>query len=173
MATTGPATRPPFTSADLAHLPDDGNRYEVLDGRLLVTPAPVPRHQHVVMSIATAFSTAGAFVLPAPVDIVLDDATTLQPDVCVWHRRPDLDARPLRRPDLVVEVGSPYTWRRDLTSKADRYAAEGIEEYWFVDVRDDRLRRHGLVSGRYEVEEGDRLRSLLLDVELSLDELTA
>lgn len=169
-------TRRPFTLADRERFPDDGNRYELLDGDVLVTPAPASRHQHVLQAVGRLFEDVGAYVLQAPVDIVLAQDTVLQPDVCVWSEPFDHD-QPVPIPDLVVEVSSPSTWRRDLSLKRDRYAAEGIREYWFVDMQERRILVHHLTEGTtsYEVTthaEEDPATSHLFDLTTTLSDVT-
>lgn len=155
-----------FTRADLAWFPDDGNRYELLGGHVLVTPAPVPRHQLAVVRLCRAFEDAGCYALPAPVDVVFSDTTVLEPDVCVWLEPFDVRAAPPTPvPDIVVEVSSPSTRRRDLGMKRDRYAAEGIREYWFVDLEQERVLVHHLRDdGTWSVEDGDPATSSTVDL---------
>jgi Uma2 family endonuclease len=126
----------PLTYDDLQQLPDDGRRYELLDGTLTVTPAPAVPHQVVVASLYRVLHAArpsGVAVLPAPVDFVPEPTTVLQPDVVVFAAgeagAPRLTAAPL----LVVEVISPGTRRRDLGSKLLAYARSGVPCYWVVD----------------------------------------
>ena len=123
-------------------LPDDGNRYEVVDGELLVTPAPTFNHQEAVgtLYIALARYLAGTAIgraVMSPADIELDPATLVQPDVfvvpLVHGRRPKrwTDIRSLL---LAAEVLSPSTARADRTVKRLRYQRAGVPEYWIVDV---------------------------------------
>lgn len=75
-----------FTAADLEAMPDDGNRYEIVDGALIVTPAPAPRHQVVVGNLHLALRAAcppDRRVLFAPLDVKLSEITVLQPDLLV------------------------------------------------------------------------------------------
>lgn len=125
-----------YTRADLDTMPDDGHRYEIVDGTLVVTPAPSPRHQVVVVNLVLALSPACADelrVLTAPLDVALATDTVLQPDVLV-ARRSDLTERDLpTAPVLAIEVLSPSTRRVDLTLKRSRYEAAGCPSYWVVD----------------------------------------
>jgi Uma2 family endonuclease len=117
-------------------MPNDGHRYELLDGTLLVSPAPVPIHQTIVLRVARALEDAQPTDLQtfvAPLDVVLADDTVLQPDVLV-ARRADLTDRNLSAaPVLAVEVISPSTQRIDRFLKHSRYAAAGVEHYWIID----------------------------------------
>ena len=121
---------------DLASTPEDGLRYEVVEGALVVDPSPRLRHQEVVGDVYTALRAAAPphlLVLPGPVDVVLPDGDVLVPDVLVV-RRDDLPARAaLRPPALVVEVLSPSRRFHDLVTKREMYARCGVPHYWVVD----------------------------------------
>jgi len=126
-----------LTRADLDDLPDDGHRYELLDGSLLVTPAPRPAHQVAAFELAKLLdgATAGSALLTmtAPLEVAFSDVTVLQPDVLVVRRK-DLDERGVAgTPVLVVEVLSPSTRRFDLGSKRSAYESAGVGHYWVVD----------------------------------------
>lgn len=126
----------PLTADDLAVLPDDGHRYELVDGTLIVTPAPSWRHQRAVVRLVTALVSAAADdleVLTAPFDVRLAADTVLQPDVLVC-RLGDLTQRDLRAaPVLAIEVLSPSTRLVDLSLKRARYEAAACPAYWVVD----------------------------------------
>ncbi len=151
--TTLPWSRP-LTIADLETMPDDGHRYELLDGTLLVTPAPSLSHQTVVPRIWRSLEDARPAdlrVLVAPFDVVLADDTVLQPDVLV-ARQGDLTERNLpAAPVLAVEVLSPSTQRIDRFLKHSRYAAAGVEHYWIIDPDEPSLTAYRLrPDGSYE-----------------------
>lgn len=126
----------PFVRADLAQMPDDGHRYELVDGILLVSPAPTPHHQRVVAAIYRqlfAGCPPELEVLFAPLDVIISDDTVLQPDLLV-ARRADFTERELPKvPLLAVEVLSPSTRRVDLMLKFSRLEAAGCPSYWVVD----------------------------------------
>ena len=127
----------PLTIADLDSMPEDGHRYELVDGTLLVTPAPNTRHQSCVAQLLAILVGAAAGsdveVLPAPYDWVVGPGTLFQPDVLV-ARRADLGPKRLERPPLlVIEVLSPSTRRIDLATKRMAYADAGVAAYWLVD----------------------------------------
>ena len=152
-----------WTSADLERLPDDGNRYEVLDGQLLVTPAPARRHQRTVRGLFRALDEwaqpSGAEVLFAPVDVVFSEKTTLEPDLVVYmaDRTPPPEQKKYSTPpDLAVEVVSPTTRQRDLMGKREAYERFGVPTYWVVDPDQDRaLVWHFATSTDPEVVEAD------------------
>jgi Uma2 family endonuclease len=124
-----------LTVDDLTGVPDDGHRYELVDGALIVTPAPDGRHQIAVIGLLHAFEAAASDdlrVLVAPYEWRLGDNTALQPDVLVCTRD-DVGAYHVVPPLVVAEVLSPSTRAFDLSVKRDRYEAAGVEAYWVVD----------------------------------------
>ena len=129
----------PYRADDYFQLPDEP-RCELVYGRLLVTPAPsAKRHQRVVMRLVASLlpraDAAGAELLVSPVDVVLAEHSVVQPDL-VWiaaERRHLVGDCIKGAPDLVVEVLSPGTARRDLGEKLRLYAEAGVAEYWIVD----------------------------------------
>ncbi|MDN5798338.1 MAG: Uma2 family endonuclease [Intrasporangium sp.] len=126
----------PLVRADLEAMPDDGHRYELIDGVLIVTPAPALEHQRVVGRLHLLLSAAtapGIEVILAPFAVALADDTELQPDLIV-ARTADFTPRELPGPPLLaIEVLSPSTRRIDLTLKRDRLEAAGCPAYWCVD----------------------------------------
>ena len=155
-----PMIRLAMTYADLAHMPDDGKRYELLEGVLTVSPSPNRKHQWVVWNLVTFFTRVKvarygeAYV--APFDVILDMHNVVQPDV-LFIRTDRLsivtENNVQGAPDLVVEVLSPTTRDRDLTAKAHMYAQFGITEYWIVDPDDGTLRVYQLTDTGYVMEE--------------------
>jgi Uma2 family endonuclease len=126
----------PFTVDDLEGFPDDGNRYELIDGMLYVSPAPVPRHQVVLTELLVglhAVCPSELLVLVAPLDVQPDEVTSLQPDVLV-ARLADFGVKNLpTAPLLAVEVLSPSTRLYDLNTKRFAYEKVGVASYWIVD----------------------------------------
>lgn len=161
MATAEPTTRrwPPrvqgeWTTDDLVDSPDDGQRYEVLDGILLVTPAPRPRHQRALLRLATrlqATCPADHEVFVAPLDWQPDRRTSLQPDILVVRHDLIGERGVGGVPTLVVEILSPSTARIDRTAKLSRYADAGIPQYWIVDPDVPAITVHDLADGSYGV----------------------
>jgi len=123
-------------------LPDDGKRYEVVDGELLVTPSPDFQHQEAVLALATVLrsyvrSNGIGIVSIAPADIELDDRTLVQPDVFAFawpEGRPPQQWKDVHSLLLAIEVLSPSTARHDRQLKRVRYQRQGIPEYWIVDL---------------------------------------
>ena len=131
----------PYRDADYQALPDEP-RCELLYGRLLVTPAPAARHQIVVGEVLRLLQDVarshGGLALVSPVDVLLADHSVVQPDVVYLSadRCSIVGQRVEGAPDLVVEVLSPGTTRRDLGEKLRLYAETGVAEYWIVDPRE-------------------------------------
>lgn len=131
-----------WTAAMVRALPEDGKRYEVIDGELLVTPAPTWDHQHLVGQLFRlladyADKTGVGLAMVSPADIELDDHGLVQPDVFVMGlvggSRPRAwnAGAPLL---LAVEVISPGTARNDRITKRRRFQRYGVPEYWIVDA---------------------------------------
>ncbi len=135
------APRTDWTVERLHALPDDGNRYEIIGGELLVTPSPSALHQTVVLCLAARLKAyldrtrAGALFI-APGDVLFDRHTLVQPDLFVTPlvngRRPTSWAE-APRPVLHIEVVSPGSARHDRRDKRTLYQTRGIPEYWIVD----------------------------------------
>jgi Uma2 family endonuclease len=136
------ATPVRWTASQLAALPDDGKRYEIIDGQLFVTPAPALRHQRalrlLVESMNAYVESCGLEMFFAPVDVAFSDTTVVEPDVIVVPRRADgrrlKSSAEIRQLMLAVEVLSPGTARRDRGVKRRLYQREGVEEYWVIDL---------------------------------------
>ena len=126
----------PLTADDLDSLPDDGHRYELLDGTLLVSPAPSRLHQTAqgaLFAMLWNVCPTGMEVLPAPFAVRLTVDTEFQPDVLV-ARSDDLTMKNLPvAPLLAVEVRSPSTALIDLNLKKAAYERHAVASYWIVD----------------------------------------
>lgn len=123
-----------WTVADLDALPEDGNRYEILDGELLVSPTPDERHQIRAFDLAKVLDAAcppDLLVYASPIGFRVGERRHLEPDVAVKSRAGFRD--PTAVPLLVVEVLSPSTWQVDMRRKRAAYAEMGVPSYWLVD----------------------------------------
>lgn len=142
-----------FTLADLDALPDDGMRYELVDGVLLVTPAPLPLHQFAVVELSYLLRhrcPADLRVFVAPLDYRPTPRRSLQPDVLVC-RRADVGPKAIEKPLLLaVEILSPATQSKDLVYKRRLYEEAGVASYWTFDPAKEQLTVLELVGGRYE-----------------------
>ena len=129
-----------WTYNEYAALPDDGHRYEIVNGVLVMTPAPSPEHQAISVRIAyylfPHIDLMGIGKLfTAPIDVELGPKNVFQPDLVVVlnaHLDRVAEKKIIGAPDLVVEVASPSTAAYDRLTKYERYAHAGIIEYWLV-----------------------------------------
>ena len=139
-----------WTVGDLVDLPDDGLRYELVDGVLLVSAAPSNIHQIVLGELYLRLRAAcppEARVMLAPTDYQPTRQRSLQPDLLV-ARRSDVGATPLSAPLLLaVEVLSPSTRSVDLLLKRGIYAECGVGAYWAVDPVEPAIQAWVLVDG--------------------------
>ena len=166
--------------ADLLSMPDDGRRYEIHGGELVMVPAPIMRHQFAALEIVTVLNDyrrrSGGLAVPAPFDVVFDEHDVLQPDVVFFRAErlhlldPDGPAR--AAPDLVVEVLSASTAQLDRGRKMRTFARYAVPEYWIVDPLRRRIEVHVLdrdardAEGAYRRAQaaapGDTVRSVVL-----------
>ena len=129
-----------MTYDEYSLLPDDGKRYQVIEGELIVSPSPHYRHQRIVWSLGQRlFAYAEAHklgeVVGAPIDVILEPNTIVQPDL-LFIRRDNLGIIGnviSGAPDLCIEVLSPSTGLHDRYAKKAVYARCGVPEYWIVD----------------------------------------
>lgn len=155
-----------WTVDDLEAIPDDGLQYELLDGILLVTPAPIPVHQGVageLFALLRAACPNHLKVFFAPLDWQPDRRTSLQPDLLVVARE-DIGAKNITKTlALAVEVLSPSTRRKDQVLKFSKYAESGVTSYWIVDPAVPSIVAYDLVAGSY-AERGRAHRTETLDL---------
>ncbi|MDP1857198.1 MAG: Uma2 family endonuclease [Gemmatimonadaceae bacterium] len=141
MAMPAPAARSDWTAEEINALPDDGNRYEVVDGELLVSPAPTNEHQEAVVELLVrmrAYVIAASMqILVAPSAVRFSSRREVQPDLLVL---PLVDGKRARsfhdigRLELAVEILSPSTARADRYEKRALYQSERVSEYWIIDL---------------------------------------
>jgi Uma2 family endonuclease len=166
-----------LTYDDFLLFPDDGNRHELIDGEHYVTPSPASKHQRIVWNlngllyiylqdhpVGKAFS--------APLDVVFSQFDIVEPDLLfVSAERAGkvlTETNDQGAPDLVVEIGSPSTRKRDETIKRRLYERFGVVEYWVIDSELDAIKVYRRSSDRYErvaeltLEGGDMLTTPLL-----------
>lgn len=172
-----------WTYEDYYRLADD-QRHEIIDGNLLMSPAPDTWHQNWLNDInllVTPFvrkRKAGQTFI-APIDVVLDQENTVQPDLVFVSAN---NAGIIQRrgifgvPDLLVELVSPSSVRRDRYDKKDLYARFGVKEYWIGDPANQSLEILTLKDGRYDLhcsaEISGKLTSLVLaELEFDLSEI--
>jgi Uma2 family endonuclease len=151
------AVDPRVSFAELCQWPEDGRRYELYDGEVIVVPAPVPRHQVVALRIGRLLldyaERVGGLALISPVDVVLTEHDVVQPDVVFFQaeRRQLIKMWEAARvpPDLAVEVLSRSTERRDRGRKMELLARSGVPEYWIVDPAENVLEVYRLQGNSY------------------------
>jgi len=132
-----------FTYQDYLELPEDSHQYQVINGELVMAPAPYTIHQGVSANIFDALKsfmkeTRIGKVLYAPVDVVLSETNVFQPDILfVANENSKIisEKNITGAPDLVIEILSPSTGYYDLTEKKEIYAEFGVKEYWIVDPK--------------------------------------
>jgi Uma2 family endonuclease len=134
IAEAWPAPGKPFTVAELDLMPDDGHRYELLDGALLVSPRPTQPHQVVAFRLAATLDRVCPpdwQVVPEPA-VMVSNVTEFVPDIVVAGSDQLSSPKVTRPPILIVEVRSPSTALFDLNQKKAAYERFGIESYWVV-----------------------------------------
>ncbi len=148
-----------WTVERLNALPDDGNRYEVIDGELFVTPAPNGPHQRAVIELCVLLAPYARSLrldlLAAPFAVTFSDRREVQPDLLVMPPTPDgkyaIKFADVGRLLLAVEVLSKSTKRTDRTTKRDLYQSEDVSEYWIVNTDDRTVTRWRTDSTEPEV----------------------
>jgi Uma2 family endonuclease len=166
-----------LTNADLEAMPDDGNRYEVIDGELYVSGAPSFVHQKILISIGIA---VGNYLREHPigqivpgVGVIFDDYDGVIPDLIFVTnerlRKTLAGGRFHAAPEIVIEILSPGSsnGRRDRHVKRSLYAARGVKEYWIVDPENRSVEVHrrneaGDLVLEKSLLQGDELTSGLL-----------
>lgn len=145
-----------LTRADLDAMPHDGRRHELIDGIIVVSPAPHWRHQDVVFSLAMLLSEHCPRELKvgiAPLDVALTERRVIQPDVLVARRSDITDKDLPTAPVLAVEVLSPSTRWIDQGRKKEILAEAGCPSYWLIDPgvvpEPPKLTAFELVDGEY------------------------
>ncbi len=155
------ATDSRVSFAELQQWPEDGRRYELYDGEVIVVPSPFPRHQRVVMHLGEVLGeyerASGGIVFAAPIDIVFTEYDVIQPDLVFFRkeRRHLIEMWQETRvpPDLAVEVLSRSTERRDRGRKMALLARFGVPEYWIVDPVKNSFEIYTLSFGSYALAE--------------------
>ena len=144
-----------WTRADLQRMPDDGNRYEVIHGELLVTPAPRPAHVYVqdaLVRLLTTYCDALGLAVSSSGGAFVDDDSETIPDTIVRKRvmPPPASWDEAAVPALVVEVLSDSTRRNDQVKKRAFYIESGVPEYWILDAEVRTFRVITATSDRVE-----------------------
>jgi Uma2 family endonuclease len=165
-----------LTYDDVVHFPDDGMRHELIDGEHFVTPSPNTSHQRISRRLALAIGQwlqahPIGEVFFAPFDVVFTKFDVVDPDLLYISKsraREMLTDTHGLGADLVVEIGSPGTRRRDETLKLQLYQRAAVIEYWFVDPEHEIVRVYARAGNRFEApqalkaDRGDVLTTALL-----------
>jgi len=167
-----PALERPLTYDDLAAMPDDGKRYELINGELFELTGPTPKHQ---WTSGGLYNRLRPFVLDnelglvyyAPINVYFTPHIVVQPDVVFVGRERAGIIRVGKiegAPDLLMEILSPGTRRHDMITKAAIYAAFGVREYWLADPGKETILVQTAIDGVFvPVESPDGIaRSVLL-----------
>jgi len=134
-----------LTYEDLLRFPDDGLRHELIDGVHFVTASPVTRHQRILRRLTVSIENwltghPVGEIFFGPIDVVLSSVDVVVPDLIYvsWEKSQSLkDDGMFAAPDLVVEILSPSTRRRDEELKRRLYERTGVKEYWLIDPERD------------------------------------
>lgn len=172
-----------FTYQDYLLLPEE-KRYELIDGDLLMTPAPTSEHQSIAANLFTKLilfirgKKLGKLFF-APLDVILSDEDVVQPDLVFISK--DHEERIQERgvwgpPDLVIEILSPSTEHRDLIVKRKLYGRYGVREFWIVDPKNKTIEVMGWQGSEFKTlqtfpEETILKSSILKDLALPLSEV--
>lgn len=147
-----------WTYEDYLQLPDDGKRYEVLEGKLYVSPSPSTAHQKVVLRLTVLLykleEQGLGFLFAAPMDLLFPGADPVQPDLMyftVAQKDQILPKFCVGAPTLIVEVLSPSTRSVDRVTKLHLYARNGIPYYWLADPLEKTLEILQLDGETYRV----------------------
>lgn len=162
-----------YTYNDYLHLPED-NRYEIIDGALYMVPAPLTYHQKVSIKLASILNehaeerTLGE-VYPTPIDVIFTDSDIVQPDI-IFISNENMSI--LKRenvqgaPDLVVEILSPSSRKRDREQKHELYSRFGVKEYWITDPDSQMIDLYTLQNQSLilhnSYQQADTLQSIIL-----------
>ena len=175
-----------LTYDDFVLFPDDGQRHELIDGEHYVTPSPIVKHQRITFNLSGLLwqylqTHPVGHGFAAPCDVVFSEFDVVEPDLLFISaaREQVLTAKNVQgAPDLVVEVGSPSTRRRDETIKLRLYERFGVAEYWAIDPELDTIEVFRHVDAWYQrvaelsLEAGEVLTSPLFpDLKLPLSKI--
>ncbi len=159
---TSPIYRSPkkvYTYQDYLDLPEDGKRYEVINGELVMAPAPSTGHQSVSSNLEFELRKfvekhKSGKMFHSPIDVVLSKTIVLQPDILIVlneHKQIITEKNIAGAPDLVIEIVSPSSGYYDLIEKKEIYERFGVEEYWIVDPRKQWLEIYFTGDGKFRL----------------------
>lgn len=157
MADLAPLHSATLTYEDYVRLPEDGCRYEILEGELLMTPAPSSRHQRISRNLefllfAHLKGRDLGEVLYAPFDVIFQSGTVAQPDLLYVSKEREAiitDRGAEGAPDLIVEITSPASSRTDRIRKFEIYSKFGVSWYWLLDPESQTFEEYELAGNSY------------------------
>ncbi len=146
-----------FTYDDYLTLPNDGKRYEIIDGDLHMSPSPIPEHQLILWQLTNIFTpfiheNKWGKLLLAPTDVVFSMTDVAQPDLMLISRTRDhiiTKKNSIAAPDFIVAILSEGTEKTDRTTKKTLYEKYGVTEYWIVNPFDRSIEVVVLEEVRY------------------------
>ncbi|MBN2092975.1 Uma2 family endonuclease [candidate division KSB1 bacterium] len=150
-----------LTYQDYINLPEDGNRYEVINGELIMVAAPNTGHQFVSGNIYFELyrfiqKRKIGKILNAPVDVLLSESNVVQPDI-LFISKENLDIIKDKNiagsPDLIIEIILPSSAYYDLLGKKELYATHGVKEYWIVDPKKKLIEVYLNNNGKFELDQ--------------------
>ena len=173
-----------YTYQDYFNLPDDGKRYELINGELVMTPAPNTMHQNIIVKLIYEIERflqqqKIGKLLCAPTDVRFSDTNILQPDIIfIPNGRSGIIKENMidGPPDLIIEILSPATAYYDLLEKKEIYEQSGVKEYWIVDPKKLRIDVYRNIGQRFElnqrIESAGIAKSLVIEgFEVSLENI--
>ncbi len=175
-------TKIKYNYQDYLQLPED-KRYEIIDGDLFMVPSPNENHQRTLSNIFYIFShyvreNDTGIVYCAPFDIIFSEEDIVQPDIIfISNENKKIITKENIRgaPDLLVEILSPSTSKRDIGIKKKLYARNGVKEYWIVDPENEIVEVFRLCGKEYQSKKyhkKDRLGSIVIkDLDFEVKEI--
>ena len=169
-----------YSYDDYVKIPDDGKRYEILNGELIMSPSPTTLHQRVAGKLFIELKTFVeknnlGEVFISPYDVILNDDDIVQPDIIFVSNENEniiTEENIKGSPDLLIEILSPSTGYYDLVEKKDIYEKSGIKEYWIVDPQKKWIEVYSLKQHKYylfnRIEKKGKIKSIVLN-SLDLD----
>lgn len=162
----------------------EGAPYQLIEGELIMTPAPNPRHQIILGRIFRGLSDfveqrEAGIVLLSPLDVYLDDENAFQPDVIfiATERMETIKKDGIYgAPDLVIEILSPSTAHYDSREKFRVYERSGVQEYWIVDPEMNSVEVYVTKEGKFSLaskaeEKGEIVSQLLRGFKVNLEDV--
>jgi len=149
------------TYQDYLNLPDDGKRYELINGELVMVAAPFTIHQIISGNIEEEIrtflkQTQMGIMIHSPIDVVLSETNVVQPDIIFIS---EANSNIIKEkniqgtPDLVIEILSPSTAYYDIIEKKEIYETFGVKEYWIVDPKKQRIEIFELKGNYFELNQ--------------------